>query len=165
VKPELSIKKGDSLSIGGTAFVELVRTVLEKGVPFRFQARGISMSPFIKDGDIITVFPLSGVLPRLGDVVAFVNPCTTKLAVHRVVGKKNHAFLIMGDRSPTTDGMISKTNILGCVMKVERNGKAISFGFGPERILIAFLTRTGLLLRLLLPAWRFIRPIDRKSAP
>lgn len=156
-------KKMEPLSVNGFAFAKLTQTVLDKGVPFRFQAKGVSMSPFIKDGDIITVFPLSGVLPRLGDVVAFVNPGTAKIVVHRVVGKKNQTFLIMGDRSRTTDGLVSKTNILGCVMKVERNGKAISFGFGPERILIAFLTRTGLLLRLILPAWRLIRPIVRKS--
>jgi len=162
-KPGLSKRKADQLSITGPALVELLRAVLAKGASFRFQARGFSMSPFIRDGDIVTLFSITGARLCLGDIVAFVRSDTERLVIHRVVGKKGYAFSIMGDYSHTTDGLVSNRNILGRVVKVERNGEMISFGLGRERILIAFLTRNGLFLRFMLPAWRLIYPIVRKS--
>ena len=51
-----------------------MRAVLEKGRAFRFEARGTSMLPLIRDGDVVTVTPLSGGGPRTGDVVAFADP-------------------------------------------------------------------------------------------
>ena len=36
---------------------ELMTAVLTRGVPFRFQASGVSMSPFIHDNDVITIAP------------------------------------------------------------------------------------------------------------
>ena len=137
---------GEGLSIAGKDLVEILRDVLSKGVPFRLQAPGFSMSPFIKNGDIVTVTPLPDGSPRIGDVVAFIRPGAEKLIVHRVVWKKNGCFVIKGDNAPDTDGLIPGTNILGCVKKIERRGKKIIFGLGPERFLIAFLSRINFLL-------------------
>ncbi len=161
-KPSLLRIKGDELSFSGHAFVELIRAVLDKGVPFRFKARGISMHPFIRNGDVITVYPLSGTLPRYGDVVAFIRPNTSTIIVHRVVGESDDSFLIRGDNTGYFDGFIPTTNILGYVTKVERNDREAYLGLGPERFLIAFLTRRGLLLPLLRPVRRLIRPIIKR---
>jgi hypothetical protein len=46
---------------------------------------------------------------------------------------------------------------------VQRNGTEVFFGLGQERFLIAFLGRRGLLLSLILPVWKVIRPIIRRS--
>ncbi len=161
-KPSLLRRKGNELSFSGPAFVELIRAVLDKGVPFRFKAKGISMHPFIRNGDVITVYPLSGTLPRYGDVVAFIRPGTSVLIVHRVVGKIDDSFLIRGDNTGYFDGLIPTANILGYVTKVERNDREAYLGLGPERFLIAFLTRRGLLLPLLRPVRRLIRPIVKR---
>jgi signal peptidase len=161
-KPSLLRRKGDELSFSGPAFVELIRAVLDKGVPFRFKAKGISMHPFIRNGDVITVYPLSGTSPRYGDVVAFIRPNTSTLIVHRVVGKGDDSFLIRGDNTGYFDGLIPTTNILGYVTKVERNDREAYLGLGLERFLIAFLTRRGLLLPLLSPIRRLIRPIIKR---
>jgi len=142
--------------------VELLRAVLGKGVPFRFRAKGFSMHPFIKDGDVVTLSPLSARPPRVGNTVAFLYPESGKLAIHRVVGKAGNSFLIMGDGNPGPDGMIPAKNILGCVRKVERDGKRVYLGLGPERFLIAWLSRRRLLYPLLLPLWRLIRPILKR---
>ena len=45
------------LSLSGEALIELMRAVLARGLPFRFAARGFSMAPFIRDGDVISVSP------------------------------------------------------------------------------------------------------------
>lgn len=163
-KPAIFGKKGVELKLSGTALVELLQAVLDKGVPVRFRAKGFSMTPFIKDDDVITVAPLSDALPRLGDVLAFIHPQTERIVVHRVVGKKGIYFLVKGDNTSDSDGLISKTDILGCVTRVERDGKKIFLGLGPERCLIAFFTRRRLLIPFLYPIWRMVRPIIRRLA-
>lgn len=164
-KPVLFSRKAGELQLSGTDLVALLKSVLDKGVPFRFQAKGFSMSPFIKDGDVITVSPLSGALPRLSDVVAFIHPKTGRLVVHRMVGKKDNYFIVKGDNISDSDDLISRTNILGSVIKVERDGKKVFLGYGQERFLIAFLTRRGLLYPFLYPIWRIMRPFVRRLTP
>jgi hypothetical protein len=161
VKPALLIKKQDELSLSRTAFVTLLREVLDKGVPFRFRAAGFSMSPFIRNGDVLTVSPLPG-RARLGDVVAFVKQETGGLAIHRVVGTRAGGCIIRGDNSFRDDGFVPEANILGCITKVERSGKKILLGLGPERYLIAFLVRKGLLIPSLLSIPRPLRTLLRR---
>jgi signal peptidase I len=162
-EPALCVKKGGELRLSGPALAELLRAVLDRGVPFRFRATGFSMSPFIRDGDVITVFPSSDAPARLGDVVAFVRPETGGVVIHRVVGKRDDSLLVTGDSSCATDDLaletVSEANILGRVTRVERHGRQVSLGLGAERFLIAFVTRRGLLSRLVLPVWKRIRPI------
>jgi hypothetical protein len=157
-KPALFVRRIEEGTLSEPALVELLRAVLARGVPFRFQAPGFSMWPFIKDGDAITVAPLSGGLPGQGSVVTFLRPDTGKLVVHRVVGRRDDIFLIRGDNAEEVD-LIPAANILGRVTKVERDGKRVYLGLGPERHLIASLTRRGLFLPLALPVWRLVRPI------
>jgi hypothetical protein len=137
-------------SISGAALAELLRDVLTKGVPFTFRAGGFSMSPFIKDGDDVTLFPLNGISPGLGDVVAFIHKKNGMPFIHRVVGKKGNTYLLKGDNTTETDGFLSESDILGCVRMVERKGLRVFFGLGPERFLIAYLNRRGILLTLIL---------------
>lgn len=136
-------------SVSGAALAELLQDVLRKGLPFTFRASGFSMSPFIKDGDDVTIFPLNGISPGLGNVVAFIHKGNGMLFIHRVVGKKGNAYLLKGDNATETDGLISGSDILGCVRMVERRGQRVFFGLGPERFLIAYLNRRGLLLPLI----------------
>jgi signal peptidase I len=147
--------------LGNEVLPELVMEVVSKGVECRLQAKGYSMSPFIKDGDMITISPVSGSLPKFGDVIAFIHPKTEKLLIHRVVWKSGDACLVKGENALEPDGLIKKENVLGLVTKVERKGKRIFLGLGPERFLIAFLTRTNLLLPILRPVWRVFRPVVR----
>jgi len=160
---EPSRAEGGELSLSSPALIELMRGVLDKEVPFRFQAKGFSMSPFIKNGDVITVETLPDGAPRLGHIVAFRHPGSGRLVVHRVVGRKGGAYLIKGDAAPEGDGLVPADNILALVTKVEREGQPVRLGIGPARLLIAFLTRSGLFLRLVIPAWLLVRPITRRS--
>ena len=159
VKSQEFVRRVEDSTLSMPVLVELLRAVLDRGEPFRFEAPGFSMSPFIQDSDAITVSPLSGAAPRLGDVVAFLRPDSGKLIVHRVVGKRGDAFLVRGDNAEEGDGLVPRANILGRVTRVERDGTRVYLGLGPERYLIAFLTRWGLLRLLLLSMWPLVRPI------
>jgi hypothetical protein len=136
----------NGLPISGKALIELMQAVHAKGLPFRFNAGGHSMAPFIRDGDVICVSPLAFRAPGLGDVVAFIHPETKLLCVHRVQSANRDGFLIQGDNMPEKpDGMIPREAIVGRVTRVERAGRRVRLGLGPERLLLALLSRCGLL--------------------
>jgi hypothetical protein len=160
-KPVLFVKKGGELSLSGPALIDLLQAVLNKGKPFRFRAKGFSMTPFVKDGDVVTVAPFSGASPRLGEVVAFIRPETGKLVVHRIVGKSGDSYLIKGDNVHDEDERIREVNVLGRVVAVERNGQRVRLGLGVERFAIAFLHQRGLLWKVGPPFWRIVRPLYR----
>jgi len=117
------------------------------------------MSPFIKDGDWVTVAPKNGSSPRFGDVVAFFQSGTKKLSIHRVIGKKGTFRFIKGDNTSQLDGLIPEMNILGYVTKVEREGKRIHLGFGPERLFVALFSRGGILSSLLGSICKIMKPL------
>lgn len=145
-----------SLAMPNAAFAELMKAVLAKGAPFRFQAPGFSMTPFIRNGDVITIVPSSDRI-RLGDVVAFQNPAIGKLTIHRVVHISRRGYLFKGDNSPESDGRVSPARIIGRVVRVERHDKRVQLGSGIERVVIAFLSRHGWLTPIVRMGWRFAR--------
>ena len=163
-RPEFSVMKGGDLPLSGRSLVELLRAVLGKGAPVRFQARGFSMSPFIKNEDVVTISPLKGKRPGLGDIIAFVHGETEGLCIHRIVAKKAGFYVTKGDNISDTAESVPRENILGFVARVEREGKEVFLGLGPERYLIALLGRRGLLFPLLLPVWRVVRPFIKRTA-
>ncbi|MHB8094429.1 MAG: S24/S26 family peptidase [Candidatus Aminicenantales bacterium] len=155
-KPDLKVAKGKELPLSSDSLLVLLQGVLSRGVPFRFQAKGFSMSPLIRDGDVLTVSPINDGRIRLGDIVAFVSPANGKLAVHRVVGIENGQLEIKGDNVDERDGFIPEKKILGVVTSAERRGRKIRLGLGAERSMIAFLSSRGL-ARLPLSVIRFLK--------
>jgi hypothetical protein len=126
------------------------------------------MSPFIRDGDVITIAPVqppdrnphvptpyslsAGNVTEwrncgIGQVAAFVSALSRRLVVHRIIGRRESGFLIRGDNlsGPVVD-VVRPDDILGRVVRIERGRKRIWLGLGPERYAIAVLSRAGLLL-------------------
>jgi ribosomal protein L35AE/L33A len=134
----MDLEKNEELSIPGTAVMELLRAVHEKGAALRFKAAGSSMTPSICNHDVITVSPLEEISPFVGEVVAFRHPRTGRLLVHRVVRKKQGTFDIRGDSLRYTDSHIPRENILGVVTAVERRGRGL---FWPDRFRHPFWAR------------------------
>lgn len=142
-------------------FADLMIAVLQKGAPFRFRASGCSMSPFIRHEDVITIAPKQGRIRR-GDIVAFIDPANGRLVVHRVVRAKSKGFLLRGDNCWLADGWIPQNGIVGRVVRIEHHGKLVRIGMGRERILIAMLSRMGILRYLVVASHWIVRPIYRK---
>ncbi|MBE0664262.1 MAG: S24/S26 family peptidase, partial [Candidatus Aminicenantes bacterium] len=142
--------------------MELIEAVHEKGASFRFQAKGYSMTPAIRDGDVITVSPLKDIMPRRGDVLAFRHPERPQMLVHRVLHTQVRKYFIMGDNCPEADGWIPAENILGLISKVERQGRS---RFWPNRSAPSSWVNFYLLLyplwpplrRVLVRVWRRLR--------
>ncbi len=120
------------------------------------------MSPLIRDGDMVTVSPLSSPSAKIGDVLAYTCPLTGRLVVHRMVGRKDGSFIMKADNSPEPKEIVPHGNVLGWVTKMERRGKRILFGLGPERFVIGLFSRAGFLY-VLLSLLRYIRSLGKPA--
>ena len=144
----------NNLKLSGKNLTDLMRAVLEKNADFRFQAKGHSMSPFIKNMDIVTISPLSLNKPETGDIVAASFLERKSIMVHRVIGKQQGKFIIKGDNNKLRDGLFEQNQIIGMVNKVERNGRRVWYGENRFGKIIALLSKTNLLNNLILPILR-----------
>lgn len=111
-------------------FKELSTEILKNKHILRFEARGGSMRPFIKDRDIIKVKTIAPESLKPGDIVFF-SSADDKLTAHRIIkirkDKKNSlSFLTKGDACTDYDRAILPSKILGKIISIERNGKEIS---------------------------------------
>lgn len=158
-RPALYAVEGGILSLSGEALQAFLRDVLGRGLPFRFTARGMSMDPFIRDGDVVTIVPCAAGRPRTGDVVAICDPRDEHLVVHRVVAVVPGGLLVRGDANDAADGVVPRRGAFGVVSAVQRRGRHVTLGSGPERLLLAWLSRFGLLNRLVELARRVVAAI------
>jgi signal peptidase I len=115
--------KSESLLLSSKEIAEFLKTTCEKGLPFKFTAKGMSMSPFICNGDSIIIEPIfkKGSIEE-GDIVVFISPEDGRLIVHRVILKKR-LYLLKGDNIYQSDGYCKKKHIHGYVKKVIITGK------------------------------------------
>ena len=143
--------KHRELNVSSPDMVGLLRDVLGKGASFRFKAKGFSMTPIIKDGDIITVSPCLPAGLLSGDIAAFTHPVTGRLVVHRIIGVRDGSFFVKGDNNDDSDGLIPGSHVLGRITRNERNGRSVQLGLGAERSTIALLSRFRILRLLFVP--------------
>ena len=117
--------KADCPMRGSSAFPSVVRELLERGKSVRFQVRGVSMRPWIRNGDLITASPLSGPV-RFGDVVLYCLE-NDRFFIHRVLWRApawaETKFFIKGDACFSGPDMVPMENILARVVAVERQGR------------------------------------------
>lgn len=158
----------EGISLSSPVIMDLIEAVHEKGASFRFQAKGFSMTPAIRDGDVITVSPLGDLLPRRGDVVAFRHPEQPQMLVHRVLHAEVKKYFIKGDNCSEGDGWVPAENILGVITKVERRGKT---RFWPKRtapsagtdLYLTFYPLWPPVRRVLARGWRCLRLAPRRG--
>ncbi len=142
------VQPGGELHLSNLGQLELLRATVERGIPLRIRARGFSMVPFIRDDDVLTITPMNGRVPSVGEVVAFTLPDSGRLVIHRIVARAGTGWLVRGDNCPKPDGVVGCKNILGRVTRVEREGREVRLGLGRESRIIAALNRQNLLLTL-----------------
>jgi signal peptidase I len=111
-----------------SAFVEIVSEVLGRGNSVRFRAKGTSMHPTIREGEVVTVEPVQPAGIRRGDIILYRSG--RGVFAHRVVRVTRRvggsvALLLRGDASQTCDEPVKGSAVLGRVVAVERNGRAL----------------------------------------
>ncbi len=153
--PELNISSSDLTGI--------LSDVLKRGSSVRFRAKGYSMSPIIKNSDVITVSPCPPAKLRAGDIAAFTRNSSDRLVVHRIVGIRGELFLMKGDNAADFDGFIPGSQILGQVTRIERDGRDLRLGLGLGRKVIALLSRFRLLPSIAVSVRMLLRPREKTA--
>lgn len=94
-------------------FEDLVRPMLAAGISIRFQARGASMSPAIRDQEIVRVMPVIAAKLRKDDIVLAKSENGFRL--HRIVfaDPASDVFITRGDCGQQNDPTLQAGQILG----------------------------------------------------
>lgn len=144
-----------SIECDSAEFDALAQAILAEGLTLRFRAKGMSMHPFVRSGDLLYIQAVAPEQVRAGDLVMF-RTASSKVIVHRVLRRtklaEKLAFVIKGDRVGQPDGIISAENILGQVIARERNGVKIDLTTPVRR-----LVKAG--IAWLSPVWPIVMPI------
>jgi len=144
-----------SIECDDVEFGALAEAILSEGLTLRFRAKGISMHPFVRHGDILHVHAVDPEQVHVGDLVLF-RASSSKVIVHRVLRRteleEKIAFVIKGDRAGRPDGIIPSENILGHVIARERGGTKIDLTTPTRR-----LVKAG--IAWLSPVWPILFPI------
>ena len=100
--------------------------LLACNLPIRIQPTGLSMHPFIRRGDSITITPLSPVNPdepggviEPGDCVIF-QDSPERWLIHRVIENNNRTIIAKGDALLFLDRPVTPEMIWGKVTKIHR---------------------------------------------
>lgn len=129
-------------------FEDLTRELLDNGMAVRFRARGASMSPAIRDGEIVLITPVIVRELRKDDIV--LTKSHAGLRLHRLVlaDEASDLFVTRGDCGKQDDPPLSGKQILGLVRSKEvRVGRNV--------VEARFKGITGAMLRCAARAQRF----------
>ncbi|MBN1660647.1 MAG: S24/S26 family peptidase [Anaerolineae bacterium] len=138
--------------VSGIEFFELGKDLAGAGVSLRFQVRGESMWPFIRDGDIVEVVPASAAQLSVGDVVLCRSG--TRLLVHRVIRCTHDEsqvlrFVTRGDSLRYAEPPHDESLLVGRVAALQRGRRRIALDQGFYAALPRLLVRGSLILALL----------------
>lgn len=140
----------------------MIEAIHNAGGVFRFRAKGGSMSPFIKNGDILSIGVCDFSRLQCGKILAFLhqdNSGEKRVIVHRLIQRGRSGFIFKGDNMAVRDaGPVLSGQILGEVIQVERDGGHIHLGVAGAGRIIALLSRFGI-LQWLAGALRCLRKV------
>ena len=105
---------------------EVFYNLLKTGYKVKTRAGGNSMFPFIKDNTWIEITPLPRKKIKKGDVVVFRS--NQKILAHRLIqiDKTNDIYLTRGDFCQKMDNPLSRSEILGKVIKVHKKYRIVN---------------------------------------
>ncbi len=149
------LEKTEMLNLKREDFASIARGVLSRGRALRFKAKGGSMSPFIRNGDVVEVVPSKGKI-NLGDVVFYCSSYGNPV-VHRVIQRNKESIITKGDSVPSSDEPILSEQVLGRVVAVEKNGWCIRLDRPMVRLLNILLALISPFSFLIYPSLRLVK--------
>ena len=101
-------------------FENTLRDLLERGLAVRFRARGDSMHPTIRCGELLHVVPIDAADVARGDVVLARHP--RGLTAHRIVRVDGARIVTRGDNCSDDDPAFAAGDIFGRVELARTRG-------------------------------------------
>jgi uncharacterized repeat protein (TIGR01451 family) len=138
-------------------FEQIICPLLGQGMSVRFQARGASMSPAIRDGEVVEVTPVIVAKLRKDDIVLAKSNCGFRL--HRIVraDPERDIFITRGDCGQENDPALRADQILGLA-------RAKEVRVGRNIVAARFRSAGGWMLRSAARAQRVSSKVFRKAA-
>lgn len=123
-----SIQAERGFDLESPDFLERSRQNLSRSLTVEICMSGSSMSPAIKDGDLVTIEPIPDGRINQGDIILYQSRFDTAV-IHRVVrierSSNDRTVITRGDAATQNDLAIPFTQILGRVKHIERAGERI----------------------------------------
>jgi signal peptidase I len=143
----------------------LSKDILKKGKSIRFQARGWSMRPFIRDGDIITISPVENSALKTGEVVLYLS-AGNQVIVHRIINKYKRegriTLMVKGDAVFGSAEKVEVQNVLGKVTTIERKGCLKRLDTKLHQMIGFFIAGISPFSRWIYPAGSLVKQSGRK---
>jgi len=132
------MKRSNTQTRSPKVFPDITAELLEGGHSICFQAPGRSMHPTIRDGETITVEPVTPSGVKVGDILLYRGK--TGVIAHRVVQierektdaragssslSPDYLFILRGDASVNCDFPVEQPQVLGKVVSVQRACRSI----------------------------------------
>ena len=109
---------------------------------------GNSMSPFIRNGDLLTLSPIEDRKPEVGDIVAYEQARNQKLIIHRLIRKEKNWFVMKGDNCQDEDEGVPDSHLLGIVTRVERKNRVRNFGINQFKMMAKWLSQKNIIIKV-----------------
>ena len=148
-------EKIEVLDLKREDFAFITQQVLSRGKALRFRAKGGSMSPFIRNGDVVEVVPLKGKI-NLGDVV-FYHSSYGNPVIHRVIQRSKENIITKGDSVSNSDQPVLSKQVLGRVVAIEKNGWHIRLDSPMGRLLNILIAIMSPISFLTYPPFRLVK--------
>jgi signal peptidase I len=136
-------------SLANPDFCRLAGRLIAEGMDVRLKARGNSMQPWIRNGDMITLGPADPARLKRGDVIAF-ETAAGRLTIHRLVdvraGEAGLTLVTRGDARAANDPPFGVGGIVGRVIEVWRGGQRVRVN-GPAYLWRAAFRRRVMAVR------------------
>jgi len=157
------LEKTEMLNLKREDFASIAQDVLGRGRILRFKAKGGSMSPFIRSGDVVEVVPLKGKI-NFGDIILYHSSYGNSI-IHRVIQRKKEEIIAKGDSSFSYDQPLLSRQVLGRVAAVEKNGWRIRLDRPMGRLLNILLATISPFSLLIYPSLKFMKPVGFLLVP
>lgn len=130
--------------------ISLVADILEKGIEMPLFPLGMSMMPFILDGEKVIVRRTEPEKIRVGSIIAFRDQTKSWIILHRVieVSQTTKQVLTMGDCQLYPEA-VEATDVLGEVIRVEKDGLILNMENLRARICNYLIAKNSLLFYVL----------------
>lgn len=107
-----------------------------RGTLLHFKANGSSMHPFIQSGNTIVIKPLEKITVNIGDIIFFRRTeKENSFTAHRLIkigkGQGGTQLFTKGDDLGYYDPPVLQEQVIGRVVRVERNGKRLELTSRP----------------------------------
>lgn len=148
------------IKLDNPQFFVITSEILEKTGCIRFRVKGQSMSPIIKDGDLVEIKRTNPLRLKLGDIAMFTTP-QKEVLIHRLIKRLNgqvREFITKGDNSADSDLAVAEREIWGVVSFVQKQKIRINLHNPLVRLV-------GLLINRLYPWRRFLSSFSCRIAP